>query len=108
MAKQPARVKHIPQRMCIACRSVNAKRGLVRLVRLPSGRVAIDPTGKQAGRGAYICQERTCWATALKRKAVERALHVTQLDPADGATLQAYHLTLPSDAAGDGHAAPTD
>ncbi len=77
------------------------KRGLTRLVRLPDGHVAVDPTGKRAGRGAYICAEQTCWETALKRKAVERALKIEMLDAADRRTLQEHATTLPRGAAGD-------
>ena len=33
------------------------KRELVRVVRTPDGDVAIDPTGRRAGRGAYLCAE---------------------------------------------------
>ncbi|MBA3944693.1 MAG: YlxR family protein [Herpetosiphonaceae bacterium] len=87
----------MPQRTCIACRRIDAKRGLVRLVRLPDERVAIDPTGKRAGRGAYICNDRSCWSAALKRKAIERALHITEFAPDDRAMLIAYHSALPDD-----------
>jgi uncharacterized protein len=90
-----ARPKHVPQRTCIACRKVDAKRGLIRLVRLPEGRVAIDATGKRAGRGAYLCAERTCWETALKRKAVERALKIAELAPQDRQMLESYGTALP-------------
>ena len=48
------RPKHVPQRTCIACRKVAGKRGLVRLVRTAEGNVEVDPSGKQAGRGAYL------------------------------------------------------
>lgn len=93
--RQSMRPKHVPQRTCIACRKIDAKRGLTRLVRLPEGRVAIDETGKRAGRGAYLCAERTCWETALKRKAVERALKVAQLEAEDRQTLEAHAAMLP-------------
>jgi len=93
--RQSARPKHIPQRTCIACRKVDAKRGLIRLVRLPEGRVAIDATGKRSGRGAYLCAERACWETALKRKAVERALKIAELVPDDRQMLAAYGAALP-------------
>lgn len=102
MAKQQgARPRHVPQRTCIACRKVDAKRGLTRLVRLPEGRVAIDGTGKRAGRGAYLCAERGCWEAALKRKALERALKLEQLDPADRHMLIEYATTLPYGADND-------
>ena len=97
VAKRPKgpRPKHVPRRTCIACRKVDAKRGLRRLVRVADNRVAIDPTGKRAGRGAYLCAERSCLETALKRAAIGRALKLTGLDPDDRQTLTAYAATLP-------------
>ena len=104
MAKQPKgpRPKHVPQRTCVACRRTDAKRGLVRIVRLPDARVAIDPTGKKAGRGAYICADRACWETALKRHALPRALKIERLHPDDVEALVVYAATLPSGDAGAG------
>ena len=93
MAVQP-RPRRIPQRTCIACRRVDAKRQLVRVVRTSTGGVAIDATGKIAGRGAYICADPACWNAALKRGAIERALRVT-LTEADRATLHEYAQRLP-------------
>lgn len=93
--KQPTpRQRHIPQRMCAACRRVEAKRGLVRLVRTPAGTVVVDPSGKLAGRGAYLCTQRECWNLALKRGVIERALRV-QLAADDQAALEAYAAQLP-------------
>lgn len=66
MAKKPVkRMKHIPQRTCVGCREVLAKRNLIRVVRGPAG-VSIDLTGKAAGRGAYVHDKRSCWDEALK------------------------------------------
>ncbi len=83
------KVKHIPQRTCIACRSTVPKRGLVRLVRLPSGEVEIDLTGKKSGRGAYLCQTRTCWESALNTGRLEHALQ-TNIKPEDKEKLVKY------------------
>ncbi|HUW09157.1 MAG TPA: YlxR family protein, partial [Anaerolineae bacterium] len=55
MVKGSGRRKRIPQRTCVACRQVQGKRALVRIVRLAGGDVQVDPTGKLAGRGAYLC-----------------------------------------------------
>ena len=82
------RPKHVPVRMCIACRRSDAKRGLFRLVRDAEGRVSVDPTGKRAGRGAYLCHDPACWDQALKRRGLERALRVETLDPEDRAALE--------------------
>ncbi len=59
------KVKHIPQRTCVGCRQVMPKRSLMRIVRTPAG-VQVDPTGKIAGRGAYLHNLRSCWERGLK------------------------------------------
>jgi predicted RNA-binding protein YlxR (DUF448 family) len=46
----------------------------VRIVRTPSREIVLDPTGRMAGRGAYLCADGACWATAVRRSSVERAL----------------------------------
>ncbi|GBC94235.1 hypothetical protein HRbin16_00016 [bacterium HR16] len=78
----PAR-KHTPIRTCVACRTAAPKRGLMRVVRTPEGAVVVDPTGKRAGRGAYVCRNVSCVQTALKAKKLERSLKVPL--PADTA-----------------------
>jgi predicted RNA-binding protein YlxR (DUF448 family) len=87
------RPKHIPQRTCIACRTTGPKRGLVRVVRTPDGRVEVDETGKKSGRGAYLCRTRECWEKALKSRALEYALK-TPVSIEDKAALQAYAEAL--------------
>ena len=70
-------VKHIPQRTCIACRRVKAKRELLRLVRISDGSVEVDTSGKRAGRGAYLCRARECWETGLKGGRLEYVLRTS-------------------------------
>lgn len=65
--------KKIPMRMCVSCREMMPKRELIRVVRSEDG-IAVDPTGKAPGRGAYICGEPACLAKAQKSRALERAL----------------------------------
>ena len=79
MANQ-RRVKHVPQRTCVGCREVNAKRQLVRLVRSATGQIDVDPSGKAAGRGAYLHDRRTCWVQALQRRTLDQALRLTITD----------------------------
>jgi predicted RNA-binding protein YlxR (DUF448 family) len=45
-------------------------------VRRPDGGLALDETGRLAGRGAYLCRDGSCWRTALTRGAIQRALGV--------------------------------
>ena len=87
---------HIPERTCVACRSQRPKREMVRVVRAPDGAVSVDPTGKKSGRGAYLCSQAECWQTALKRRALDRALK-TELSVADREALAAFgvaHATV--------------
>ena len=81
--------KRIPQRTCVGCRTVNPKRQLVRLVRTADGRAQIDPTGKAAGRGAYLHERRACWEHALGQRELDRALRIN-LNDADRAALRAH------------------
>ncbi len=42
-----------------------SKRTLTRIVHTPNG-IEIDPSGKLAGRGAYLHDQRSCWERAMK------------------------------------------
>ena len=69
--------KRIPQRTCIACRTIKDKRELVRLVRVADGSAEVDDSGKKVGRGAYLCHGQDCWQAGLKGDRLEHALHTT-------------------------------
>jgi len=51
-----------------------AKKELIRVVRSPGGEIALDPTGKLSGRGAYLCPRSECMRKARKAKRLERSL----------------------------------
>ena len=68
-----------------------AKRQLVRIVRTAGG-VLVDPTGKLAGRGAYLHDKRSCWENGLKGS-LANALKVA-LTPADRERLETFMSTL--------------
>lgn len=71
----------------------------MRVVRTSEGRVALDPTGKQNGRGAYVHESRGCWDQALKRGRLAHSLKVT-VAPEDMARLEEHMATLPESAPG--------
>ncbi|MEX2247709.1 MAG: YlxR family protein [Dehalococcoidia bacterium] len=89
------RPRHVPTRTCVACRTSEAKRGLVRVVRTPEGRVEVDSTGKKNGRGAYVHESRSCWDEALKKDRLGRALKVA-VPPGDLEQLRTHAATLPA------------
>ena len=74
---QPLPPRHVPHRTCVGCRSQHAKRELVRVVRTPAGEVMVDPTGRLAGRGAYLHRDPECWSEGMRKGRLARALHTT-------------------------------
>jgi predicted RNA-binding protein YlxR (DUF448 family) len=90
------RPRRVPQRTCVGCGSVTAKRELIRIVRGLDGVVRPDPTGKAAGRGAYLHADRSCWEAGLKKK-LERSLNVA-ISPEGREALVAYAQGLPEEA----------
>ena len=73
-AAQPVVLKHVPERTCVACHEVKAKRELVRLVYSPDGVAEVDKTGRKPGRGAYLCQSPECWNKGVNKGKLEHAL----------------------------------
>ena len=64
-------VKKQPSRMCIACREMKPKAELTRVVRTPEGEIFVDESGKVAGRGAYVCNQKEC----LQKINAKKLLH---------------------------------
>ena len=62
-----------PSRKCIGCGEMKDKPTLLRIVRNKDGAVFIDPTGKSAGRGAYICKSVKCFEAAKIGRRIEKA-----------------------------------
>jgi len=77
---KPTTKRHVPQRTCVACGTTDAKRTLTRLVRTPDEGVHVDPGGKRAGRGAYLCSKPECWRKAIKSEVLAKALRTTLTD----------------------------
>ncbi|MCR5738153.1 MAG: YlxR family protein [Eubacterium sp.] len=71
--------KKIPTRTCTGCREEKNKKELIRIVRDKDGNVFVDMTGKQNGRGAYICPNRQCLEKALKNRGLERTLKISKI-----------------------------
>jgi predicted RNA-binding protein YlxR (DUF448 family) len=83
------RSRHVPQRTCVGCRQVQPKGDMIRVVCTSDEGVQVDPTGKRAGRGAYLCPRQACWDAALSKGWLEQALR-TRLAPQERETLLAF------------------
>jgi len=88
-----AKTKKIPTRMCIACREMKPKSEMTRVVKNADGEIFADPTGKAAGRGAYVCSSPACLKMLEKKKLLNKAFSAD--------VPQAVYLGLEEDARGD-------
>jgi hypothetical protein len=88
-----ATARRIPQRTCVGCGEVQGKRALVRIVRTPEGAVAIDPTGKRNGRGAYVHREPACFERAVAGR-LWKALRVAEGAPGTAELRPAFEELL--------------
>ena len=70
------KVKKIPQRQCVGCRTMKDKKALIRVVKTPESEIVLDITGKKSGRGAYVCPDAECLKKARKSRALERAFEL--------------------------------
>jgi uncharacterized protein len=78
----------------VGCHQVNEKKVLVRLVRTSEG-IVIDPGGRLAGRGAYLHDNKECWAKGLKGS-LANALK-TDLTESDREMIRSYMANLSED-----------
>lgn len=65
-------MKKQPQRTCMGCNSKKDKKEFIRIVKNKEGQIAIDRTGKQEGRGAYLCDDIQCLEKLIKSKRLEK------------------------------------
>ncbi|MFV2144566.1 MULTISPECIES: YlxR family protein [Isoptericola] len=84
-----------PVRTCVGCRARDLRSELLRLVIAASDgapreatRVVVDVRGSLPGRGAWIHPDLACLESAVRRRAVPRALHAAA--PLDLAGVRAF------------------
>ncbi len=66
--------KKIPMRKCIGCNEMKNKKEMLRVLRTTDGEIVLDATGRQNGRGAYLCRSSECLKMAVKSRGIERSL----------------------------------
>ena len=77
-----AKTRHIPERTCVGCGQKRPKGELVRVVRTPQGALILDVTGKNPGRGAYLCHQPVCWKKGTEKGNLFRRLNL-EANPLD-------------------------
>ncbi|MDD7740018.1 MAG: YlxR family protein [Fusicatenibacter sp.] len=66
-------VRKVPLRKCTGCGEMKSKKEMIRVVKTTEGPIVLDRTGKQNGRGAYVCSLE-CLEKAVKNKGLSRSL----------------------------------
>ena len=69
-------LKKIPLRKCIGCNEMKPKKELLRVLKTPENGIVLDVTGRQNGRGAYLCNNIECFRRAAMSRGLERSLQM--------------------------------
>lgn len=72
--------RKIPMRKCIVSNEMKPKKELVRIVKNQEGEIAIDPTGRMNGRGAYVSLEPDLIKKAWKQHILDKHLEMAISD----------------------------
>lgn len=58
---------HVPERTCIGCGKKGKKSEFLRIVKTTNDEVVIIESGKVQGRSVYVCRDKNCVNSALKK-----------------------------------------
>ncbi|MGC6767075.1 RNase P modulator RnpM [Enterococcus sp. LJL128] len=72
--------RKIPMRKSVVSGEMKPKKELIRITRSKDGAVAIDPSGKLPGRGAYVALEPEEVKKAWENKILDRVLETSLTD----------------------------
>lgn len=67
-------VKKVPLRKCTGCGEMKNKKEMLRVLKTSEDAIVLDRTGRQNGRGAYLCQSSECLDKAIRNRGLERSL----------------------------------
>ena len=71
------KTKKVPMRQCIGCRESKEKKDLIRIVKTAENQIVVDKSGRQNGRGAYMCDSIDCLKKAEKSCAIEKSFKMS-------------------------------
>ena len=101
---RPHRSPQGPVRTCVGCRKRELAADLIRMTALPDGDdryvVTVDTAGNLPGRGAWLHSDPDCLETAIRRRAIVRALRIAGSPDTTGVAEQLERLSDPSDRTG--------
>lgn len=72
--------RKIPLRKCVVSGEMKPKKEMIRIVRSKEGEIAMDPSGKLPGRGAYVSIEPEVVQKAWDKKILDKVLEAPLTD----------------------------
>ncbi|MGB3161172.1 RNase P modulator RnpM [Carnobacterium sp.] len=72
--------RKIPMRKCIASNEMKPKKDMIRIVKNKEGEISIDPSGKMAGRGAYVSIDPKIVKLAWDKRILDRTFEIALTD----------------------------
>lgn len=70
------RTRKIPMRKCVVTNEMKPKKEMIRVVKNKEGEVAIDPSGKMNGRGAYVTMDPEVVKEGWEKRTLDRVLSI--------------------------------
>lgn len=70
------RKRKIPMRKCVVTNEMKSKKEMIRVVKNKEGEVAIDPSGKMNGRGAYVTMDPEVVKEGWEKRTLDRVLSI--------------------------------
>lgn len=92
--KPVERVRRLPERTCVGCRTNRQVRELLRLACTPQGEVFTNGLGRGIGRGAYVCFDAACIRKALHPSKLKAAFKRPVTVPSEGTVCEAAAQAL--------------
>ena len=68
------------KRKCQGCNKIKNKDELIKITKLQNGTIKINPTSKELGRSAYVCKNKECIETFIKKKRAKNALKINDFE----------------------------
>lgn len=94
--------KKTAMRRCIGCFESKPKKELLRIVRATDGNIVLDPTGKQNGRGAYLCSNIECFEKMVKGNKLSKEFETPVLRETYEALANQFELLTRADSSKSG------
>ena len=65
-------------RKCVGCGNLKPRNQMIKITKVSTGDVLVNPNSKTFGRSAYLCYNQECIEQALKKRKINRTLKCSE------------------------------